>query len=96
MNYQETPAAHFSGAFWWAKSSYIKTLPNPWENDWWFNIQKNTQDQWLKTAPIRFKDEMWICSNRQAKIHSIKNIIGLVSNNNLSMVTLPRKLYSGE
>lgn len=96
VNYQNNPAPHYSGAFWWAKSSYIKTLPNPWENDWWFKLQQSSSDPWFKNASIRFKDEMWVCSNSQGNHGSIMNIQNLVSQNNLSLVTLPRKLYTGE
>jgi hypothetical protein len=28
VDYSETPTKHFSGNFWWSKSSYIKTLPS--------------------------------------------------------------------
>lgn len=43
VNWRTRRAPHFSGNFWWARSSYIKTLPDPrsinhndrWQAEWW-------------------------------------------------------------
>lgn len=64
VNFQEQPNSHYSGNFWWAKSSYLKTLPDPLTDDWWKEIQNKSTDQWLKTASDRFRDEHWITSGK--------------------------------
>jgi hypothetical protein len=62
VNFFNEPSPHYSGNFWWSKSSYIKTLPNPATLEWWKKLQSETPDAWLRTAPDRFRDEMWLCS----------------------------------
>lgn len=73
INYRDNPSPHFSGNFWWSKSSYIKTLPDPSTLDWWNKLQRNTTDSWLKVASHRFRDEMWVCSNTK-KIYNIHSM----------------------
>lgn len=68
VNYFEDPHPHFSGTFWWSKVSHIRKLPNPESLEWWHQIQRETEDNWLKTAPDRFRDEMWICSVITSKV----------------------------
>ena len=46
---------HFSGNFWWSKSSHIKTLKNP------YDYVKN--DNYMR---YRVACEMWVCSNLDA------------------------------
>lgn len=92
VNYFNEPAPHFSGNFWWANSRYIKTLPDPATKDWWYDLQSRTQDSWLRSAPDRFRDEMWTCSNPSVRIFSMRN---LKSVTNLSAVPLARGLYEG-
>lgn len=91
VNFFETPAPHFSGNFWWSKSSYIKTLPDPATKDWWRDLQAKTTDQWLKTAPDRFSDEMWVLSKPGVKVFSSKN---LDKPTNLGQEYLPRSAYA--
>ena len=91
VNYFNQPASHFSGNFWWANSSYIRTLPDPSTIEWWNELQSRTLDSWLKTAPARFRDEMWPCSNAGAKIASFKNLDNVT---NLSAELIPRKHYT--
>ena len=59
-NFQTDPHPHYSGGFYWTKSSHVKKLPNPTEVRWWHDLQSNTKDVWLKSAPERFRNEMWI------------------------------------
>lgn len=59
-NFQELPCPHYSGGCYWTKSSYVKTLPDPTMVRWWFELQAKTTDPWLKSAPMRFRNEMWI------------------------------------
>jgi hypothetical protein len=91
VNYFNEPAPHFSGNFWWAKSSYIRTLPDPSTIEWWYELQKNTKDPWLRTAHKRFRDENWVCSNPEAKISSMKNLDKVT---NLSVELIPREAYT--
>lgn len=91
VNYFDQPAPHFSGSFWWTKSSYIRTLPDPSTLDWWKQLQSNSSDHWLRTAPDRFRDEMWHCSNPNAKVVSLKNLTKVT---NLSAELILRKEYA--
>lgn len=61
---------HFSGNFWWAKSSYIKTLPKPDINDW--NLNFYNDDFWKS----RYRYEVWIGINNPKvnEIHISKSI----------------------
>lgn len=63
-NFQKEPYPHYSGGFYWTKVSHIRKLPNPMKVDWWFDLQSKTTDPWLKTAPDRFRNEMWITQTK--------------------------------
>lgn len=67
VNFNSNPMSHYSGNFWWANSAYIKNLPNPSKLDWWIDAQTKTNDEWLKHAPPRFRDEQWICYSSNVK-----------------------------
>lgn len=71
VNYRETPSKHFSGNFWWAKSNYIKRLPDPSTTEWWQQLKAKSTDAWLRTAGDRFRDEQWPCSLEDAKIFNV-------------------------
>jgi hypothetical protein len=60
-NFQREPVPHYSGAFWWSKSSHIRQLPDPATTQWWKDLQAKTTDSWLKNCSPRFRDELWIC-----------------------------------
>lgn len=70
-SYTVNPSPHYSGNFWWSKSSHIKELPNPAEIKWFDDIRRDTTDQWLKTAGNRFRDEMWVCSKPNTKSYNV-------------------------
>jgi hypothetical protein len=91
VNFFETPAPHFSGNFWWSKSSYLKTLPDPATKEWWHELRAKTTDQWLKTAPDRFSDEMWVLSQPGVKVYSSMN---LDKPTNLGQEYLSRNVYA--
>ena len=50
---------HYSGNFWWSKSSHIKNLPNP--TNW---LPDNNYLRWRVMA------EMWLCQVSDGKYHS--------------------------
>lgn len=89
VNFSTDPEPHYSGSFWWAKSSHIRTLPNPETTDWWFELKQKTNDQWLKGAPIRYKDEHWATYKKDLKAYNVKG-----ADRNPAFVTTPRKLYT--
>jgi len=64
-NYQ-----YFSGNFWWARSSYIKTLPRPVLNDW--NLNSYNEKFWKS----RYRYEVWVGINNPKvnQIHPTKSI----------------------
>ena len=78
-NYQTTPEPHFSGNFWWSKSSHIKKLPDPSTEQWWFDLQKDHSNKWLRNASVRFKDEMWVCSEKNTMTLNVKDISSVAS-----------------
>jgi hypothetical protein len=61
---------HFSGNFWWAKSSYIKTLPRPIIEDW--RLHSYNDDFWKS----KYRYEVWIGINNPKvnEIHVSKSI----------------------
>lgn len=73
VNYQQEPSPHFSGAFWWSKSEYIKTLPNPSTIDWWVNLKATSKDPWFSKAPNRYKDEHWLIHRKETKVFNLTN-----------------------
>ena len=91
VNYFDEPSPHFSGNFWWGNSSYIRMLPDPSTKDWWKYIQNTTTDSWLKNAPDRFRDEMWVCSDKNRKVFSTKNLDTVT---NLSASLIHRDAYT--
>lgn len=93
INYYTKPSKHFSGNFWWANSSYIKTLPDPATIDWWRKLQKETNDQWLKYASDRFRDEQWLCSPDNVKVYEVHK---LNQAENPAATFLPRRRYANE
>jgi hypothetical protein len=65
-------------------------LPNPNGIDWWFNLQKESTDSWLKTAHPRFRDEQWLCHKKGMKAF---NIYSPNDSLNPSSITLRSKEY---
>lgn len=90
VNFFSSPSPHFSGNFWWAKSSYIKTLPNPATKDWWYALKEKTSNIWLKGASDRFRDEQWVCSNPDVKVYKV---IDMDEGNNPAGKYLPTTMY---
>ena len=88
VNYREDPIQHYSGSFWWSKSSHIKRLPDPETIDWWYQIQSNAVDPWLKSCPIRYKDEHWATHMNGTTMFNIEG-----AKDNPAFVTTPRSVY---
>jgi hypothetical protein len=61
---------HFSGNFWWAKSSYIKTLPRPVLQEW--NTYNPEYGFW-KTA-LRYEGWIGLKNPKVNEIHTTKSI----------------------
>jgi hypothetical protein len=57
VDLREEPVLHYSGNFWWAKSSYLLTLPSPYE----FN---NLSQYPNPLNSIRHNQEFWICYDK--------------------------------
>ena len=77
-DYHEEPSPHFCGNFWWATSDHIRQLPDPLDKTWWYELQKRTTDAWIKQAPVRMYDEMWIGAREGIKVY---NVVDLKGNN---------------
>lgn len=89
VNYYNDPSPHYSGSFWWTTSQHIRSLSDPSTKDWWHQLQKETSDQWLKTASDRFRDEQWPCSRKDTKAFNIHNL----AHENPAARILKRKEY---
>lgn len=71
VNFSSWPVAHYSGTFWWSKSSYIRKLPNIIENDWWTNMRMTTDlKNWDSN---RNKPEMWLGAAYNNDFYSLKD-----------------------
>jgi len=55
VKWKPTPVPHYSGNFWWANGSYIKTLESP--------LARSRYWRWG-----RFSCEFWVCGNRVEQI----------------------------
>jgi|688.fasta_scaffold00075_6 hypothetical protein len=89
VNYSNDPIPHYSGNFWWAKSSHIRRLPDPETNDWWHLVQANATDQWLKYCPLRYKDEQWVTHLKDTKMFNVEGV-----KDNPAFTITPRRLYA--
>ncbi len=69
---------HYSGNFWWSRSSHIRKLPNPYS---W--IPTEDYNRW------RMMNEMWVCQIPNSKYHFAWN-----SNINHYQQAYPSELYS--
>lgn len=92
-NYFSVPEKHYSGNFWWSKSSHLVTLPDPATNEWWFDMQRNHWDHHLRNASVRFKDEMWVCSSKTTKIFNMRDIEPVIGTKYLFEKRATKKLY---
>ena len=75
-DFHEEPSPHFCGNFWWATSNHIRQLPDPLDKTWWHNLQKTTNDPWIKQAPVRMYDEMWIGAREGIKAYNVVDLKG--------------------
>ena len=75
VSLQREPKIHYSGNFWWSKSSYVKTNEPEFKKDDSINNIKNSK---------YYDTEMWICNGKQrpAKFLSYHNTSGLDLYNN--------------
>jgi hypothetical protein len=62
VDLRDYPTLHYSGNFWWAKASYLKTLPDPID---FANLEKYPNP--LNSQ--RHNQEFWICYNNDKYIH---------------------------
>lgn len=69
VNLVHWPMPHYSGNFWWSKSSHIRTLPNIKENTWWQILRQTTPlSTWDSN---RNKPEMWIGAGYNEDFYNI-------------------------
>jgi hypothetical protein len=91
VNYQkEYPC--YGGNFFWANSSYIRRLPDPSTIDWWYKRKQESTNDWLRnSAPERFKEEQWTCSDKNVKAY---NLVELSDDENPYDCYLPYSKYA--
>lgn len=93
VNFMIYPYPHYSGTFWWSKSSYIRTLPDPTHTDWYEKVKRYSMDPTFQYAPLRFRDEMWITSRKNFKAAVMHHIY---EKDNPAYRFLPRKKYASQ
>lgn len=71
-NFYNEPMPHYSGNFWWTKSSHIRRLPNPTKKGWWYELQAKKPE--TKDLAKRMSDEMWLCSVEDTMSYDIVNV----------------------
>ena len=71
-DYHVNPLPHYSGNFWWTKSSHIRKLPDPSNKTWWNELK--TKKEETANMATRMGDEMWLCSLIDTKSYDIVNI----------------------
>lgn len=76
-DFHEEPSPHFCGNFWWATSNHIRHLPDPTIKKPWYDLQQRTNDAWIKQAPVRMYDEMWIGSREGIKAFDVVKLKGV-------------------
>jgi hypothetical protein len=64
IDYSELPSPHYRGNFFWSKSDHIKTLPDPMTRDWWAELKREKNHEWLNKVCDRFGSELWLCSKK--------------------------------
>lgn len=76
VNYSTSPSRHFIGGYFWAKSSYVKTLPDPAFIDWWTEYKTRINDEWMNRANNRYRAEQWIGYRDDVSVFNIGNNAG--------------------
>lgn len=62
----------YGANFFWSKSNYIRTLPNPATIEWWYEKKRTSSNEWIRNgASERFKEEQWTLSNPNAKPYNM-------------------------
>ena len=91
VNFCSWPVPHYSGNFWWSKSSYIKTLPSIVDNYWW-DIMRTTTP--LSTFDSnRNKPEMWIANSYNDNFYNILSSPAMPPETTLTWRFYPRSEY---
>lgn len=94
VNYFTYPAKHFSGAFWWTTSDWIKKLPDPSTKDWWYDLKSKATDHWLRNiATDRFRDEQWLCCRDDVRVYTVDQNNNNPALDNPANFFHPRKNY---
>jgi hypothetical protein len=89
VNYFDYPSPHYSGNFWWTTTNHLRQLPDPSTTDWWYKLQSNVSDPWMRNAPIRFADEHWLFAKPNTKAYNINTNF----NHNPANEYTPRRKY---
>ena len=86
------PTPHYSGGFWWTKSSYVNKLPNILESGWWLDMIATTSlNAWNS---FRLKPEMWIGAAYNNDFYSITEAPNMPPSSSLAETSFPRSMYT--
>lgn len=72
IDYQTTPP-HYKGNFWWTKSSHVRRLNNPQDDNWWDSYKASSSDPWIQNISNRFRNEFWVCSHPETKSFNVRD-----------------------
>lgn len=90
-NYTDWPMRHFSGNYWWSKTEYIRNLSDIRDVNWWqLELDKYPI---MKNLTWRLRDEMWIASNPDCRIFSLKDSNNPPPNGSLAVELMKRNNY---
>jgi hypothetical protein len=93
FNYQTYLIPHFAGNTWWTKSSYLRTLGDPSNLNWWKSFLDNLGDVRSIIGSNRYRDEFWINSNPEAKLY---NFVDVKENENPLKNIVHRPVYENK
>ena len=83
IDYSESPSSHYRGNFFWSKSDHIKTLPDPTTRDWWIELKREKNHEWLNKVCDRFGSELWLCSKKGTRSFNSRNNNGNYIDNDI-------------
>ena len=96
FNYQTYLIPHFAGNTWWTKSSYLRTLGDPSNLNWWNSFLDNVVNLVDARSIInsnRHRDEFWINSNPEAKLY---NFVDMKESENPLRNIIHRPVYENK
>lgn len=71
IDFSNSPSPHFRGNFFWTKSEHVRKLPSPTTGEWFVELKKRLNNDWLNSVNDRFGTELWIGSLPETKSYNV-------------------------